>query len=105
MVTVDDVQWADEPTGALIRALLPQLGRLPVVLVLTVRSTPADIPDRVAAVLADAARNDPLRLRLSGRVHAAIARTAGVGPPRAIAGPAGQLYELAVDAAAWPTCR
>ncbi len=66
VVTVEDVQWADEPTGALIRALLPPLGRLPVVLILTVRSTPADIPDRVAAVLADAARNDPLRFRLSG---------------------------------------
>ena len=66
VVTVDDVQWADEPTGALIRALLPQLGRLPVVLVLTVRSTEADIPDQMAAVLADVARNDPLRFRLSG---------------------------------------
>ena len=66
VVTIDDVQWADEPTGALIRALLPQLGRLPVVLVLTVRSTEADIPDQMAAVLADVARNDPLRFRLSG---------------------------------------
>ena len=66
LLVLDDAHWADEPALGLLRAWLPQLARLPVVVLLTLRSAEADITAPLAGLLAEAARSDPVRIRLTG---------------------------------------
>lgn len=51
VLTLDDLQWADEPTLALLERLAPELPRMPVLVIATYRS--AELSGDVADLLAD----------------------------------------------------
>lgn len=66
LLVLDDAHWADHESLRLLRRLAGQLGRLPVVLLVTTRSAAAEIDETWAEVLAALARLEPLRLDLGG---------------------------------------
>ena len=65
LIVLDDLQWADADTLHLLRRLAPAIRAWPVVLLVTVRDTEADIGPAVSTTLAALARLDPVRLRPS----------------------------------------
>ncbi|HTW17899.1 MAG TPA: BTAD domain-containing putative transcriptional regulator [Nocardioides sp.] len=66
MLVLDDVHWADVESLRLLRRFAADLAGLPVVLVVAVRSTTADIGEPVADLLAALARLDAHRVELAG---------------------------------------
>ncbi|WP_157108696.1 AfsR/SARP family transcriptional regulator [Aldersonia kunmingensis] len=66
LLVVDDVQWADEPTLLVLRALSPLLSRLPVLVVVISRAPIDDSNSSLAALLADLTRSRTPRIALSG---------------------------------------
>lgn len=73
LLVLDDAHWADHESLRLLRRLAGQLARVPVVLVVTTRSAPAEIDETWADVLAALARLEPLRLDLAGLLPADVA--------------------------------
>ncbi|GIF01069.1 AfsR/SARP family transcriptional regulator [Paractinoplanes rishiriensis] len=73
LLVLDDIHWADAESLRLLRRVGAQVAALPVVLVVALRSAPAEIGAAVVDALAALARTDPLRLELTGLDAAAIA--------------------------------
>jgi hypothetical protein len=88
LVVLDDAHWADVESLRLLRRIAAALPTVPVVVVVALRSAPADIGDAVADVLASLARLDPLRVELGGldadAVAAWVVERAGVGVPAGV---------------------
>jgi DNA-binding SARP family transcriptional activator len=82
LIVLDDVHWADVESLRLLRRVAAELPPVRAVLVVALRSAPADIGDAVADALATLARLDPLRVELGGldaeAVAAWVAERAGV---------------------------
>ena len=94
VLVVDDLQWADEPTVAALRGWIQQLARVPALLVLTVRSTELNISRPVAALLAELARIQPVRVALHGLERSAATELLTARTPHPINDAAiDQLYE------------
>lgn len=72
VLVLDDIHWADTESLRLLRRVCAQVAALPVVLVVALRSAPAEIGAAVVDALAALARVDPLRLELTGLDAAAI---------------------------------
>ncbi|GAA0794230.1 BTAD domain-containing putative transcriptional regulator [Spirilliplanes yamanashiensis] len=72
MLVLDDVHWADTESLRLLRRVAAQLPALPVVLVVALRSAPAEIGPAVVDALAALARTGPVRVDLAGLDAAAI---------------------------------
>ncbi|QNN51802.1 AfsR/SARP family transcriptional regulator [Nocardioides mesophilus] len=66
LVVLDDLHWADADSLRLLRHLGPALSGLPVVVLTTLRDAEADWGPAVADALGDLARDEPLRLPLTG---------------------------------------
>lgn len=66
LLVLDDVHWADAGSLRLLRRIAADLATMPLVIVVAVRSDPAEISDAVADLLAALARVDPVRIELDG---------------------------------------
>ena len=73
LLVLDDVQWADTESLRLLRRVAGEVARVPLVVVVTARTAPADLGDPLADLLADLARLGCLRLELSGLPPEAVA--------------------------------
>jgi DNA-binding SARP family transcriptional activator len=73
LLVIDDLHWADEDSLFLLRRLAPRLAALPVALVVSSRDAETDWAPLVGDVLADLARADPVRVRLTGLDEAEVA--------------------------------
>ncbi|WP_243057980.1 AfsR/SARP family transcriptional regulator [Nocardioides sp. SR21] len=73
LLVLDDAHWADHESLRLLRRIAGQLGRRPVLLLVTTRRAVAEIDDTWAEVLATIARLGPLRLDLAGLTAADVA--------------------------------
>ncbi|MEV6493150.1 BTAD domain-containing putative transcriptional regulator [Actinoplanes sp. NPDC051633] len=73
LLVLDDIHWADADSLRLLRRVGTQVSSLPVVLVVALRSAPAEMGDAVVEVLAALARTDPVRIELTGLDARAIA--------------------------------
>jgi DNA-binding SARP family transcriptional activator len=82
LMVLDDVHWADTGSLRLLRRVAAELGSVPRVLVVALRSAPGEVPDPVVDVLATIARTEPLRIELDGlgpeAVKDWVSRQAGV---------------------------
>ena len=89
LLVLDDVHWADIDSLRLIRRVAADVAEVPVVLVVALRSSPADADTAVADLLGALARLDPLRIDLTGLDEAAVvscvAASTGVEVPPEIA--------------------
>ncbi|TQM01727.1 AfsR/SARP family transcriptional regulator [Pseudonocardia kunmingensis] len=73
VIILDDVHWADADSLRLLRRVAATIVDVPLALLVTHRDAEADISPPVAHVLADLARLDPVRVRLTGLTDAATA--------------------------------
>ena len=76
VLVIEDLQWADDATLALLEFLGPELEELPVLVAVTVRRDgPADLPAPVRDALAELVRTTgAAQLALEGLTHASVAR-------------------------------
>ncbi len=66
VLAIDDLQWSGPAAALLLRHLSRNLASSPVLLVLTIRTTPDPLADHVRALLADLARGHLDRIDLTG---------------------------------------
>src|SRR5262249_6219485 len=82
---LDDLQWADEPTLALVHYLATRVGQLPVVIVGTYRDSPLDMSPALARTLEELLRLGLRPLTLESLSQEAVAqllqRLSGCVPP------------------------
>lgn len=66
LIVLDDLQWADPDTLAVLRRLTAKVDRVPVVLLVTCRDAETDVGPALADAMGDLARRDPDRIGLTG---------------------------------------
>src|SRR5262249_58544980 len=71
---LDDLQWADEPTLALVHYLAQRVGQLPVVIVGTYRDSPLDMSPALARTLEELLRLGLRPLTLESLSQEAVAQ-------------------------------
>ncbi|HYG94264.1 MAG TPA: BTAD domain-containing putative transcriptional regulator [Nocardioides sp.] len=85
LLVLDDVHWADTESARLLRRVAADVTEVPLVLVLALRSAPAEITEPVAELLGALARTDPVRVELGGLAPEAIAAWVGEQTGREVA--------------------
>lgn len=83
VLAIDDLHWSGPAAALLLRHLSRNLGSSPVLLVLTIRSTPDPLPDHVRELLADLARGQLDRIDLTGLDREELAALVGARVPAA----------------------
>lgn len=84
VLVVEDLHWADDATLDLVVAIGRRVAGMPVLLLLTCRDSPGDLPDAVREALAQLARvPSAARLPLSPLTERGIARLVGADGPDA----------------------
>ncbi|HEU4906299.1 MAG TPA: AAA family ATPase, partial [Solirubrobacterales bacterium] len=99
LLVIEDGHWADAPTLALLRHLARSAWGARLLLLVTFRDTEADVPQALAATLADLRRSeDVVRMRLTGlsglEVSDLVRRAAGGDPETELDELAGAIHGL-----------